>query len=48
MPLHSCETHTEDRQSKAPRTQWHKIQGKDACKRDKKGNAFNNWRTVPK
>ena len=45
MPLHSYETHTEDRESNSemilwpqykPQEHWHEIQGWDACKRDKK------------
>ena len=58
MPLHPCKSHTEGRQSTSESTVWPryklqehnsmKINKKIACKRDKNGNAFNNWRTVSK
>ena len=58
MLLHSCETHTEDRLSNSESILWpqYKPQEHSGMKSKermhanemKKGNAFNNWRTVPK
>ena len=58
MPLHSCETHTEDSQSNSESILWpqYKPQEYSGMKSKerihvnemKKGNAFNNWITVPK
>ena len=58
MPLHSCETHTEDRPSNSESILWpqYKLQEHSGMKTKKrmhvneikKGNTFNNWRTVPK
>ena len=58
MPLHSYKTHTEERQSNSESILWpqYKPQEHSGMKSKermhvneiKKGNAFNNWRTVPK
>ena len=58
MPLHSCKTQTEARQSTSESTEWPrykqqehssmKIKERMHVNEIKKGNAFNNWRTVPK
>ena len=60
MPLHSCKTNTEARQSTSESIEWpqYKLQEHSSMKfkermhvnlfNKKKGNAFNNWRTVPK
>ena len=58
MPLHSCKTNTEARQSNSKLIEWPqykpqehsslKFEGRKHVNEIKKGNAFNNWRTVPK
>ena len=58
MPLHSRKTHKEARQSTRELTEWPryksqehssmKIKEKMCVNEIKEGNAFNNWRTVPK
>ena len=57
MPLDSCETHTEDRPSYSESIlpQYKSQEQSDMKSKErmhvneiKKGNVFNNWRTVPK
>ena len=59
MPLHFCETHTEDRPTYSEsiwpqyKSQEHRKGGMKSKERMhvndiKKDNAFNNWRAVPK
>ena len=56
MRLHSCETHTEERPSNSDSILWPQYKPHSVMKTKKmmhvneikKGNAFNNWRTVPK
>ena len=58
MPLQSCETHIEARQSTSESTKWPrykpqehsgmKIKERMHVDKIKKGNELNNWRTVPK
>ena len=58
MPLHSCKSHIEARQSTSESTERPqykpqeyssmKIKEKMHVNEIKKGNVFNNWKTVPK
>ena len=58
MPLHSCKTHTEARQSNSESIEWpqYKPQEHSSMKFEKRmhvneiknGKALNIWRTVPK
>ena len=58
MPLHSCKNYTKAKQSNSESIEWsqYKPQEHGSMKfkermdvnKIKKGNAFNNWMTVPK
>ena len=58
MPLHFCKTYTEARQLNSESIEWSqykpqeynsmKIKERTHVNKMKKGNAFNNWGTVPK